>query len=82
MINILFFASLREALGQHKIELFLDNAISLVDLRLMLIEQHPAWAGELMKKNLLMAINKQQVNIDAFVHPGDEVAFFPPVTGG
>lgn len=82
MIKVLFFAQLREVLGTHHIEMPLDKSISLDDLRRKIIEQYPAWESELCKKNLLMAINQEFSQLENLVSPGDEVAFFPPVTGG
>lgn len=82
MIKILFFASLREKLGVSQIELVVDAPLSVMDLRLAIIKQYPAWEIELTKKNLLIAINKEQSHLDNIVNIGDEVAFFPPVTGG
>jgi molybdopterin synthase sulfur carrier subunit len=82
MIKVLFFASLREKLGVDKIEFIVDTPLSVMDLRLAIIKQHPAWESELTKKNLLIAVNKEQSHIESLVHTGDEVAFFPPVTGG
>lgn len=82
MIKVLFFARLREVLGTHQIALSLDQTISLGDLRARIIEQYPAWESELCKKNLLMAINQELSQLENIVSPGDEVAFFPPVTGG
>jgi molybdopterin synthase sulfur carrier subunit len=82
MTKILFFARLREALGTNQIEMQLDKPVSLIELRLAIIEQNPAWEIELMKQNLLVAINKQHAQFESLVNPGDEVAFFTPVTGG
>ena len=59
-----------------------DESLSLAELRFAIIKQYPAWETELMKKNLLVAINKQHAHFENLVNPGDEVAFFPPVTGG
>ena len=82
MIKILFFARLREVLGKSQIEMSFDKPLSLTELRLAIIKQNPAWETELMKKNVLVAINKQHAHLESLVRSGDEVAFFPPVTGG
>jgi len=82
MIKILFFAQLREALGQQQIDFVCNEKISLADLRIKIVNQYPQWEKELTKKNLLMAINKEFAQLESAVNPGDEVAFFPPVTGG
>lgn len=82
MIKILFFASLREVLGVDQIDMPVDSPLSLEQLRLKIIDLHPAWKSELCKKNLLMSINKHFAKSHSLVNPDDEVAFFPPVTGG
>ena len=75
-VRVLFFASLREAMGRAGEELEAGQGMTVADV----------WAsvakGERMPANLLMAVNQDYVNADAHVRDGDEVAFFPPVTGG
>jgi molybdopterin synthase sulfur carrier subunit len=41
-----------------------------------------AGGGETLPENVLMAVNLEYVDADHPVEDGDEVAFFPPVTGG
>lgn len=75
-ISIKFFASLREQLGREDFELEAESAQTVAQI----------WArvsGDLaMPVNTLMALNMEYVHADALVSDGDEVAFFPPVTGG
>ena len=40
------------------------------------------WSALSTTKNLRVAVNQQMVGLDAAVKAGDEIAFFPPVTGG
>lgn len=79
-IDILYFAGLREALGigAERIELPAGTA-SVGALRELLAARHPAL---LTTKNLRAAVNQKMAGMDAPVADGDEVAFFPPVTGG
>ncbi len=75
-INIQFFASLREQVGKSQITLPFDTPKNVL----------AAWTQATdsmdMPDNTLCAINMEYVKTDAMVKDGDEVAFFPPVTGG
>jgi molybdopterin synthase sulfur carrier subunit len=82
MIRIVFFAGLREALGKSQIEISIDTSMSLAELRSAIIKQYPEWEKELIQKNILMSVNQQFASLESVVKTGDEVAFFPPVTGG
>lgn len=83
MIEILFFARIREQLGVDRLEWPLDKTLSLAQLRQQLIEQRgELWQSVLMADNILMSLNQAVVAEQTLVNPGDEVAFFPPVTGG
>ncbi|MGK0443002.1 MAG: molybdopterin synthase sulfur carrier subunit [Pseudohongiellaceae bacterium] len=84
MIKILFFASYREALGQSEFTLAVEQApVNLATLKQLLIGQHgQAWRQVLESKNLVQAINQTVSDNNQLVNDGDEVAFFPPVTGG
>ncbi len=82
MIKVLFFASLRERLDTAETTLDatgLDNAEAV---RHALIQAHPEWRDALGDRRLLVAINRTMGRSDTPVNDGDEVAWFPPVTGG
>ncbi len=82
-VVVRFFAGLRETLGCEQIPLSLDTeTITLAEVKALLIKSHPHWAEALSAKNLLMSVNQQMAKVSAQVQAGDEVAFFPPVTGG
>ncbi|MDP3511331.1 MAG: molybdopterin converting factor subunit 1 [Sulfuritalea sp.] len=82
-IKILFFAGLREALGTGSEALALPTGIATVGaLRDHLAARGEAWTALATTKNLRAAVNQHMVGAEAAVKPGDEVAFFPPVTGG
>ena len=82
-IKILFFAGLREALGTGSASLELPAGIATVGaLRDHLAARGEAWTALATTRNLRAAVNQQMVGAEAAVKPGDEVAFFPPVTGG
>ena len=82
-MKVLYFASLREALGSGGEDLALPAGIATVGaLRDHLAARGDAWAALRQTKNLRCAVNQRMVGFDAPVSDGDEVAFFPPVTGG
>jgi len=75
-ITVKFFASLKELIGKEEVSLEPSGNLSL--------EQ--AWQQATnnmeMPAKLLMAINLEYAKLDDPVNDNDEVAFFPPVTGG
>ena len=83
-VKVLFFASLREQLGTAAEEIELPASVATVAaLRSHLARRGGAWEGALAeKKNVRAAINQDMANPGAAIRAGDEVAFFPPVTGG
>lgn len=82
-VKILFFAGLREALGVGSESLALPPEAGTVGaLRDCLAARGEPWSALATAKNLRVAVNQRMVGLDAPVRPGDEVAFFPPVTGG
>ncbi|MAY36727.1 molybdopterin converting factor subunit 1 [Litorivivens sp.] len=82
MIKVLFFAKLREALGQSELQWPLAAEASVEDVRAALVAEYPQWQEALCASNVLTALNQEVVNAKARVKPGDELAFYPPVTGG
>ncbi|MCK5902520.1 MAG: MoaD/ThiS family protein [Cocleimonas sp.] len=76
-ITINYFASLREEVGHGKNTLNLEvDKVSVNQIWRLATDQM------VVPTNVLVAINQEYVSWDAFVLDGDEVAFFPPVTGG
>lgn len=84
MITLLYFARLREALGTGREELTLPAGVStLGELRAHLALRGDVWALEMAPgRNLRAAVNQRVATPGSTVRDGDEVAFFPPVTGG
>lgn len=80
-ITILYFASLKESLGLASETVDLPQTVKTVgDLRDWLVGQgRDALATA---KNLRCAVNQDMAKLNSPVVEGDEVAFFPPVTGG
>lgn len=83
MITVLYFASIREAVGlaREAIELPADVG-NVADLSRLLQARGGQWASALASRNLKVAVNQVMASFDAAVAEGDEIAFFPPVTGG
>ncbi|MCG9624659.1 molybdopterin synthase sulfur carrier subunit [Vibrio mediterranei] len=81
MIKVLFFAQTRELIGQDSVELAAEFT-TIEDIRAHLAAQQGKWELALESGKLLAALNQNIVALDEKVQDGDEVAFFPPVTGG
>jgi len=74
-ITVRFFASIREKLGKSEDRVSCQGIRTVADV----------WqrvAGVPAAPSMLAAINQEYAGLDAVVKDGDEVAFFPPVTGG
>ncbi|MCK3656309.1 molybdopterin synthase sulfur carrier subunit [Pasteurellaceae bacterium Macca] len=81
MLKILFFAQTRELVGVAELTLPAQFPTA-EDLRQHLASQGGKWALALESSKLLVAINQQISALSDALHSGDEIAFFPPVTGG
>ncbi|HEX9811933.1 MAG TPA: MoaD/ThiS family protein [Burkholderiales bacterium] len=75
-IQVKFFASLRERIGRAA------DAVPAAQARTVADVWAQAAAGVAMPPNTLAAVNLEYVDLSHAVREGDEVAFFPPVTGG
>jgi molybdopterin synthase sulfur carrier subunit len=82
MIKIVFFAALREQLNCHGLSMSRDNIHTNSDLKKVLANKGDVWQKAFDNQSLLAAVNHDMVNHNEAVNAGDEVAFFPPVTGG
>ncbi|MEA3291670.1 MAG: molybdopterin converting factor subunit 1 [Pseudomonadota bacterium] len=74
-IKVRCFASLREQLGVDSREIESAGVTTVGDVWAQLTDEPPG-------ANVLMAVNQEYTAADSPVRDGDEVAFFPPVTGG
>ena len=82
-VKVLYFAGLREALGLTSERLALPAHVGSVgELHAHLAARGGAWQALLTTKNLRVAVNQEMAAMDTPLTDGDEVAFFPPVTGG
>jgi sulfur-carrier protein len=83
MIEIHNFARLRETLGCDSERLDWPATLPAAGLLELLRARGEPWTGALGAGNRVMiAINQDLASPDKAVTDGDEVAFFPPVTGG
>ena len=83
MINVLFFAQVREQLQLSNLLVQVTDDIQTTnDLRLHLSNKGDKWANALASERLLVAVNQTISQWSTPIQDGDEIAFFPPVTGG
>jgi sulfur-carrier protein len=75
-IKVRYFASLKESVGRAEDSLEFSGLATVGDV----------WRGanpdKALPGNILVAVNMDYVDLNTVVKDGDEVAFFPPVTGG
>jgi molybdopterin synthase sulfur carrier subunit len=83
-VRVRYFARLKEALGRDAERLVLPPDVTTVAaLRQHLQGRGGAWAAELAPgRAVRVAVNQDMATAETRIQAGDEVAFFPPVTGG
>lgn len=80
MLTVLFFAKIREQLGESRMQCaYVDSIDALIDALSARGEQ---WSEILRAPNVIVAVNQAVANKSNLLRDGDEVAFYPPVTGG
>lgn len=84
MVKVLFFAKLREDLGVSSLDVKqLNNIVTIADLVAFIVkEQGGDFAEHLASEQIVVSQNHEVVNRAAIIRSGDEIAFYPPVTGG
>ena len=84
MLKVLFFARIKEQLDCDALELeWPGAAVDLDALQERLCAEHGGkWREVLGQGNVIRAVNQTVVEGSSALQDGDEVAFFPPVTGG
>ena len=79
-VQILFFARLKELLHQETVEITVPENSSVSDVFKVLTIQYPEI--ESFRKSILIAINQEFATWETLINEGDELALFPPVSGG
>jgi len=79
-VRVLYFATLRQHAGLREESISLGDDASLRDLRELLGNERPAILASLA--SAVASINREFARPEEMLHDGDEVAFFPPVSGG
>ena len=75
-IHIKYFASIRDLIGKDAEDLDVNENTSADDLWKLIIKEKN------FSTKVFMAVNHEYVDFDYILNDGDEIAFFPPVTGG
>jgi len=75
-VQVRFFASLRDELGRSEAVVEHEPGMKVVDI------WHRVAGNQTIPGHVLAAVNMEYARPVTEVHDGDEVAFFPPVTGG
>jgi molybdopterin synthase sulfur carrier subunit len=82
-ITVKFFSLIREAVDTEQLTLEMSDRLSTVEaLKNELSLRGEIWKEALSHPNLIQAINQRVVFQEESIKDGDEVAFFPPMTGG
>jgi sulfur-carrier protein len=82
VITVLFFAQVKEQVGTDRIEIEHEININIQQLKQKLAQYQDNWLSVFSGSSLLAAVNQTIVDDNTTIKDGDEVAFFPPVTGG
>ena len=76
-VSVKYFASLREVIGEANSVVDIEEGTSVDSLWQLIVERK-----NIEFDNVMMAVNMEYVKSEYQLKTGDEVAFFPPVTGG
>jgi molybdopterin synthase sulfur carrier subunit len=84
MLKIVYFASLKDRIGRSEERIDLPMSVSSVDSLIEYLStlHGDEWSSIINGSTVLVAVNHEMSDRSAPVREGDEVAFFPPVTGG
>jgi len=79
-IKVKFFSAVRREVGEPEIILTLDGPLTAEEVLKIFMADHPRLMD--LKENIMISLNHKLVEGSAPVSHGDEIAFFPPVSGG
>lgn len=78
--TVFLFATLKDKIGKAEIELDLDEPLTVKELMAHIFSQFPQLAP--FENRILVAVNQKYASPAQFVSHADEIALFPPVSGG
>lgn len=82
VVKVLFFGAIREAVGVGEVEVGIPADRSLRTVVATVMQEYGAKLTQSNRESYLVALNKHICKHDAFLEANDEIAIFPPVTGG
>ena len=78
-VHVLLFGITKDLVGKQKITLTLPASMTVADFKKVLHEKYP----ELIElDSLAIAVNNEYAFDNELIHPNDEIALIPPVSGG
>ncbi len=77
-VTVKFFARYREITGSDETGIDVDDGATVAGLIAKLAKEYPGFPAD----PHMVAVNAEYIEGDAALNPGDEVAFFPPFSGG
>jgi len=77
-VKVRFFAQCREIVGEKQKDVEIEDGMMLQDIILLLIKEHP----DLKKEKIIVSLNHKYAQPEVILKDNDEVAVFPPVSGG
>lgn len=79
-VRVLLFAGLKELLGRESLELDSPEIFTVGDVCKILKTRYPGFGS--FSRSLLVAVNQEFADFQSPIQEGDELALFPPVSGG